>query len=98
MALDLGQADVDAPLGSRGRGAEQLGQVGQAVADGVEHGRLKADGVAQGVEGVQQPANGRLAPAGQRPLEILALELLGRGVVGTVVLGRLQQPPLHQGA
>ena len=64
VALDLGQLDVDAGGGvGGGRLGEQLGELGEAVADGVEHRGLQPDGVAQLVEGVQHPGDRRLAAA-----------------------------------
>jgi hypothetical protein len=97
VALDLGQPDVD-PRVRPGvsRGGEEVGQLGQPVPDGVEDRRLEPHGMAQCVEGVQQAGYGRLAPGGERPLQVLALELLGRGVPGAVVLRDLQQPPTDQ--
>jgi hypothetical protein len=97
VTLDLGQADVDAGVGvGTARRRQQVGQVAEAVADGIEDGRLEADGVAESVEGVEEPGHGRLALGGERPLKVAPLELLRRGVVGRPVLRGLEEAPPDQ--
>jgi hypothetical protein len=98
VTLDLGELHVDAGrrAGVGGIG-EQLGELGETVADGVEHGRLQADRMAQRLEREEHPADRGLAPSRERPLQVLALELLWRGVVAGVVLRDVEVPPLDEG-
>jgi hypothetical protein len=98
VAFDLGELDVEAAVLGRGaRSGGQGGQIGETVTDGIEHGRLQPDGMLQRVEGLEHAAHRRLAPRGERPLQVLALELLGRDVVGRVVLAGLEQVPAGEG-
>ncbi len=76
MPLDLGELDMDAGIDRGGRRATAR-ELAQVVADGVEHRRLQTDRLAQRVQGVQLTRDRRLAAAGERPPQILALELLG---------------------
>ena len=62
MALHFGQAEVDAGIeGVGGRLGQHVGQVVEPVPDGVQHGGLQADGVAQALEGVEEAADAGLA-------------------------------------
>jgi hypothetical protein len=97
VGLDLGQAEVGLGIGvGRRLGFQERRDLHQAVADGVEHGRLQADCVAERVQCGQHPGHGRFPLRRQRPLQVASLELLGRGVCGRVILGDLEQPPTHQ--
>ena len=68
-------------------------EVAKAVADGVEDGRLEPDCTPELAEGVQHPADGGLALAGERPLQVAPLEVFRAGVGRRVILGDLQQAP-----
>ena len=94
VVLDLREHEMDPRRALVGLGTgEQVGKIGQPIADRVEDGRLQADRTAELVVGVEHAADRRLTATGQRPLEVLAFEVLRRRVRGRVVLRRLQQPP-----
>ncbi len=47
-------------------------------------------------QGVEDPRDGRFTASGKRPLQVLPLELLRRGIASSVILSDFQQLPTCQ--
>ncbi|GAA1689480.1 hypothetical protein GCM10009733_102330 [Nonomuraea maheshkhaliensis] len=93
VALQLLERGEDAPVASGVWVTEQAVQLAQPVGDGVEHGRLQRAGRLQRGHGVPYTRDRRLAPPGQRVVQVPALVLLGGGEAAGVVEDHVEQAP-----